>query len=330
MGRLRAHHRRRDLRRALSSALAPLAISAILLGCDVRTDPPLPPPRLEEREARLAAVRARLGELEAADGGVAVALLRHEDHRVRRAAALRLMEMGPGAADAMPELAGLLADDEPRVRTAAARALGAIGDPRAIDPLLSALADPDRSVRLWAWKAMRRLGDPAMPVLAAALAEGVPALQRSYRDETGVERTVRDELIARLPSIGAPIVPALGPALRGGAEGRAVAFEVLRRLGAQAKEALPELAAIIQDEAGDSATRILALLAVEAIGDLDPTVLPAVSDATRSQDPKVAARAQKTRDALERAAATAKAAPKKAKHGARRDEAKPADPAVER
>ncbi len=321
MDRLRAHHRRRGVRRALSATLLPIAAAAAFCaGCGRRADPPLPPPRLEERDARLDEVRARLTELDAPDGGVAaaVALTRHEDHRVRRAAALRLMGMGPRAADAIPELAALLdGDDEPRVRTAAARALGAIRDLRALEPLLSALADPDRAVRLWAWKALRELGDGALPALVAALVSDAPAMQREYRDEVGAKHSVRDELLERLPTVGKPVAAALVPVLGGDARGKATAIDLLRRLETQAREALPALAAVAEGELDGAATRIAALRAIEAIGDLDPSVLPAVNAAAASEDAKIAGQAKKTLAALKKAAAKPDPPKRKAPGGPR-------------
>lgn len=297
MDRLRAHHRRRDLRGALSAAA--LAACAAAAGCGIPPDEPLPPPRLEERNAILDDVAARLRDLEGADAGAAAGLAGHPDHRVRRAAALRLAGMGRRASGAVPDLVELLRDEHPRVRVAAARALGAIGDARATDPLLAALGDPDRSVRLWAWKALRSLGDAALPAVVEAYAVDAPALGISFTDEAGKRRTVLEELTERLPTVGAPLAAALEPALLGGrAEPRNRALELLRRSGRDAKAALPAIAGIAADEAGEPGTRILALRALEAIGDLDPSVLPAVTAAAASPEKRVASQAKKTLAAL--------------------------------
>jgi hypothetical protein len=298
MARLRAHHRRRDLRGALSAGALALA-AACACGCERSPDEPLPPPRLAERDAVLDEVEASLRALRSADVREASALTRHVDHRVRRAAALRLAEMKEGGAEALWDLVELLRDDHPRVRTAATRALGVIRDPRATDPLLAALADPDRSVRLWAWKALRALGDAALPAIVDALTRDAPALQLSFTDETQKTHTVLDELTERLPTVGAPLAAALEPALVGDrAEGRNRALEVLRRVGRDAKAALPAIATIAADEAAPAATRILALRAMEAIGDLDPAVLPAATAAASSKDAKVQSQAKKTLAAL--------------------------------
>lgn len=57
----------------------------------------------------------------------------------------------------------------PVVRAEAARALGLVSDPRAVEPLLTALADPSPMTRTGVAEALRTLGDPrAVPALLAA------------------------------------------------------------------------------------------------------------------------------------------------------------------
>ncbi|HSW29622.1 MAG TPA: HEAT repeat domain-containing protein [Longimicrobiales bacterium] len=62
--------------------------------------------------------------------------------------------------------------EDERVRTEAARALGDVGDPRAVRPLVAALGDAEAPVREEAARALGRLNDPsAAGALAAALAD---------------------------------------------------------------------------------------------------------------------------------------------------------------
>jgi HEAT repeat protein len=88
-----------------------------------------------------------------------VEALRDEDARVRSYAACALGEIGdPRAVD--PLIYALQDEDEESdVRSGAARALGEIGDPRAVDPLVEALQDEDENVRLRAAWALGEIGD---------------------------------------------------------------------------------------------------------------------------------------------------------------------------
>ena len=54
----------------------------------------------------------------------------------------------------------LLEDKDFRVREAAAKALGRMGDPRAVDPLVNALGDPMDGVRDAAAVALKNLNEP--------------------------------------------------------------------------------------------------------------------------------------------------------------------------
>jgi len=67
--------------------------------------------------------------------------LESPDMTVRLAAVDALAEMGPAASVAVPTLIGLLKDEERSVAGWAARALGMIGDSRAVMPLVALLAD---------------------------------------------------------------------------------------------------------------------------------------------------------------------------------------------
>ena len=130
-------------------------------------------------------------------------LLAHADAETRAQAAKMLGE-GPYA-PALAELSAALRDPAPRVRYFAALALGKIGDPRAVEPLIELLradadadrflrhgavqglagaaagadlsrwtGDPSRAVRLGVLLAMRQRRDPRV---AAFLADPEPALQ---------------------------------------------------------------------------------------------------------------------------------------------------------
>jgi len=71
--------------------------------------------------------------------------LTHPDPGVRTAAAVALGELGEGGT--IPARAEALNDREWSVRLAVVEALGRIGGPRAIPPLMDALTDPNEQVR---------------------------------------------------------------------------------------------------------------------------------------------------------------------------------------
>ncbi len=83
------------------------------------------------------------------------------------------------AADALPEIAAFLRDDNERVRVAAANALRDIGDPRAVPYLIDAQADPVFTVRNTALRALVSFGEAGEKAMLAQLekAKGVPLRQ---------------------------------------------------------------------------------------------------------------------------------------------------------
>ena len=82
--------------------------------------------------------------------------------------------MGNTAQLAVTELIKLLSDEEPIVRMAVAQALGKIGNPQAVSPLIIALGDTDWRVRESAQLALAKIGEPALSELIKALSENNP------------------------------------------------------------------------------------------------------------------------------------------------------------
>ena len=103
--------------------------------------------------------------------------LRFVDERSSRDVAEALVGFGPLA---VPALIVLLADPtDPAARVWAARVLGRIGDPRAVDELIGRLQDRDDRLRMTAAEALGMLGDPRalQPIVRAILRDPAPQVR---------------------------------------------------------------------------------------------------------------------------------------------------------
>ncbi|MGX1596314.1 HEAT repeat domain-containing protein [Dietzia maris] len=146
----------------------------------------------------------------AARGGMASLLPRllqlfrtDRDERVRAAAARTLGMIGDGRV--IDDLGRALGAHEPaNVRLAAATALGELGASAALAPLRSVLADADRRLAEVAAAALASLGRRGEAVLVDALERGTIPPEISVRDIS----TVSDDDLAALASLGA--VTAIG------------------------------------------------------------------------------------------------------------------------
>jgi cyclophilin family peptidyl-prolyl cis-trans isomerase/HEAT repeat protein len=95
-----------------------------------------------------------------------------------------------------PDLTMLLTDAEPRVRRRAALAIGRVGLPDGIKPLLAALADTDAEVREMAAFALGLIGDVlAAPALTNALADVSPIVRGRAAEALGqIDAKERDQV----------------------------------------------------------------------------------------------------------------------------------------
>ncbi len=119
--------------------------------------------------------------------GLIKALGYQKDWDVRTAAAIALGEIGDTRA--VEPLSAWLKHEWSHVREAAAKALGEIGDPRAVEPLTAALKDKDINVRRVAAKALGDIGD----------ARAVEPLIATLKDEDG---QVRKAVASALKKLG--------------------------------------------------------------------------------------------------------------------------------
>jgi HEAT repeat protein len=168
---------------------------------------------------------------------------------------------------AIPRLIQALQDEEWRVREAACKALGEIGDPQAISYLAEALQDVDRDVRWAACKALGEIGDP----------QAIPHLIQALRNE---EEWVREAACKALGEIGDPqAISYLAEALQD-VDG-AVRWAACKALGEIGDpQAIPHLLQALQDVDWD--VRQAACKALGEIG--DPQAIPHLLQALQDVD----------------------------------------------
>lgn len=245
----------------------------------------------EIRQGALQAIRA-LGPAARGEVDTIATALDASDPTVRRVAALALGAIGPHARAAAPGLVRLLGEDpEPRVRAAAAQALGETELAIAVDPLVAALVgDPDRWVREAAGNALGALGAPACPAV-------LRVLQRAPRLDV---RLACVRALGRMGDGALAAVPALVAVLHERWVGRRAA-RALGRLGPTATAAIPELSTLLLSD-GDAWGR---RRAAEALGRIGPAALPSLLDALAVDDGFIRLHAVKAVGAMGPAAASA-------------------------
>jgi len=204
-----------DIRAALTDPAGPVRAAAIsALGANAPASA-LADPYLGARLAALAArgkgaarelvsspdiylrlrAAAMLGDPSALPIGLAAA-----DAAVREAALNEAASIDPASA---PRVEPLLDDPDPRVRLAAARALGRLGrGDRAREFLAAALAAEDPALRLDAAAALVVLGDPrGEPALAAFGAADSPALRRAAVSSHPTRRPIPSPVLSGLADV---------------------------------------------------------------------------------------------------------------------------------
>jgi HEAT repeat protein len=158
--------------------------------------------------------------------------LRSDDHATREAAANALVEIGPTA---VPHVLVALCDPDQRVQMLAARVLGRLKDPRAVDSLVASLGATRGSVQVGLEKEL--IGALASIGNAPAIGALVSSLKK--------ER-LRDPAAVALAKLGGTAVEHVGRALADNDEEvRCIAAEVLGRMGNAG--AAPFLAAALHD-----------------------------------------------------------------------------------
>lgn len=186
-------------------------------------------------------------------------------------------ELGAWKAEAVAPLTELLADDSPVVRAHAARSLGEIGAAAkpAVEALVELLKDPEHAVRRQAVKALATVR-PGPQVT-------IPLFVKLMED---ADAGVKIRVLHAVAEAGALAVPGLIKALKND-KAAYWACLALRAIGPAAKEAVPGLAAKLQDSRPE--IRREALLALAAIGLPAASAIPPIAAALDDQHAHAAA-----------------------------------------
>ena len=186
---------------------------------------------------------------------------------VQIAAADSLGAMGENAVEAVPLLSKALGEKSAMVRAHAARALGRIGEAaKDAGPALAELvADPNDDVRRSALNALRKIKpdrDKTLPIISQALAHADPS--------------TRVHALQSIADMGEAAVPALIKALEH-SEGKYWALLVLGELGPKAKDAVPGMAKLLNDDSVQ--VRREAVMALGMVGKDAESAVPQIAKA---------------------------------------------------
>jgi HEAT repeat protein len=234
----------------------------------------------EEARAEAAAALGQIGPEKTATGDgpdvagvLAVALA--GPPRVRLEAARALAQMGPAPQMAIPSLALLAADMDVQSAATACEALGQVGGPAAVPPLLSRLLKADGASKSAAL-ALARLGPAARLAVAPLI-----ACLKSDKEDGRFARAVLERL-------GSSAIRDLEAALTESAPViRRSAAEVLGLMGPRAAAAVPALVKVLEDRDPS-----VSIAAAQALVRIDPTkataAVPILVRLFKGKDEKVA------------------------------------------
>lgn len=219
----------------LSEPLGRIGTAALPPLCDLLRDETAP------ASARQPAIDA-LGRMGPDAVPLLAPLLAHATPRVRAAGCEALGGIGPaGAAASAPLLLARLQDDDPAVRRAARVALGRLGagGRSALPRLIETAGDRDVAVRLDSLEALGQLEAAPRAVLPVALA--------ALKDEDARVRVRGLELLWQVERHHKQLGPSLA-ALLGSPDTRSPALQLVRRMGADAEQAVPALVRLLDDK----------------------------------------------------------------------------------
>jgi HEAT repeat protein len=265
-----------------------------------------------ETRAKAALALGKAGKEARAAMPAMLEALRDTDEHVRNLVADALDQAGPPAKEDFPAISTALRDDDPDVRTYAVSVLEDMGEDawEEIDRVRQMTKDEDPHVSAAAKKTLARLEKDMLEVLQNRLKDADPETRRDAADRLSdlgaaspeaAERAsasllaamsddneaVRVAVSRALTEFGAQVVPLLVEALRNNNKVvRRMAIASLGSMGADAIEAVPTLAGMVDDaDVGEVAAAALA----ENFGDLAvPAIAAALGSSTIIDNRRVA------------------------------------------
>lgn len=214
--------------------------------------------KYEAGKAVLSAGHAALPALSVLRGA-----LNHKDNYVVAWALQAIENIGPPAAEAIPEISQRFAASA-TYRAECLRALGAIGE-KSLSTIIDIFKKGDATSRSYASAALGQIGAPALPALLEML-----------RGENADFASGAATALERMAPASAPAVPDLLAAARSKSDAvRSYSIQALGRLG---EHAYPALMAEIRKD--DELSR---KLAAAALGQMDAMVVPKILDALREE-----------------------------------------------
>jgi HEAT repeat protein len=258
---------------------APMSILDVLaLSEDLKSDD-------KETRAKAALALGKAGKEARAALPALLEALRDEDEKIRDLVADALDQAGPPAKEDFPAISTALRDEDPDVRSYAVSALDELGEDAwgEIEQVRELTKDTDPNVRAAAEKTLARLEKEMLESLTKRLKDPNPDVRREAADRlsdlggankeaadkaagslmaamSDENEAVRVAVSKALTDFGNQVVPMLAEALRNRNQvARRMAIASLGNMGADAIEAVPDLAGIVDDaNVGAAAAAVLA------------------------------------------------------------------------
>ncbi|MBN2527481.1 MAG: HEAT repeat domain-containing protein [Deltaproteobacteria bacterium] len=250
------------------------------------------PENLETKQQAFEKVAEILKSMENTDEATAVGYATSNDKRVRRAAALRLKNMSASSPAAVKALTALVENDaEPRVRSAAVRALGEVtGNPSGVAAVINAICDDHPNVRLYALKSLFRMDASANPTILSFLASS-KAAQKHCPTNSDANYTLEKELSTQLQSQGSRFLSLYITGLSHPSTKVVLAsLQQIRKTGRSASAALPPMLELMKN--APEAVQYSVIQTFMTVGDQHPLVMPALYEAMSSSSPKISSAAK--------------------------------------